>query len=285
MSLNLFQNTWKLVSAFSVLWGMFMYTGKAQTRIGFYMPEGIDRVEIPFEKYSNLIVVPVRINNFITLKFILDTGTETAILTEKLYAEVLNLEYIRELTINGPGVVDSIKAYVASDVQMGLGDGKIIGEGLNLLVLEDDYLELDKNLGEEIYGILGYDFFHRFVIDIDYDNKLLTVINPSIFKPKRAFEELSMDMVHTKPYLKTVFSQYHLSDSVRLMIDTGASHAALLDIVATDHIVLPDPLLSTRLGRGLGGEIPGFIGRIDKCEIGHLNLKKYSFLCHCKVHI
>lgn len=262
------------LSILLVCWLMCVDAAFGQTKIGFYMKPGVNRVEIPFEKYSNLIVVPVRINNFVTLKFILDTGAETAILTEKLYAEVLKLKYIRELTINGPGVIDSIRAYVAGGVHMSLAEGEILGDGLNLLVLEDDYLELTKNLGEEIYGILGYDFFHRFVVEIDYDNKLLTVVKPLNFKPRRFFAELPMDIVDTKPYLTTIFRQYDLSDSVRLMIDTGASHAALLDVVATDHIVLPDKLLSTQLGRGLGGEIPGFIGRIDKCEIGPFEFEK-----------
>ncbi len=240
----------------------------AQQRIGFYMPDGVDRAELAFEKYSNLIVIPVRINNFITLKFILDTGAETAILTEKLYADVLKLKYVRELTINGPGVIDSIKAYVAADVSMTLDSGAILGEGLNLLVLENDYLELSKNLGEEIYGIIGYDLFHRFVVEIDYDNKKLSIIRPAAFKPKKQFSVFPIDIQQTKPYLNTVFYQGDVSDTVRLMIDTGASHAALLDVAATDHIVLPEKLLSTRLGQGLGGEIPGFIGRIEKCEIG-----------------
>lgn len=254
------------LSAIAILAGG--HTCVAQQRIGFYMAPDIDRVEIPFEKHSNLIVVPVRINNTITLKFILDTGAETAILTEKIYAEVLKLKYIRELTLSGAGVLDSIKAYVASGVRLSLGEGKIIGSALNLLVLENDYLELNKNLGEEIYGIFGYDLFRRFVVEINYDQNLLVVTRPKKFKPKKYFEVIPMALEGTKPYLRTVFCQEQTCDTIKMMVDTGASHAALLDVTTTDHIVLPRQLISTHLGQGLGGEIPGFIGRIEKCQIG-----------------
>ena len=76
-------------------------TASGQREFGFTMPEGSKKVEIEFEEYNNLIVIPITINRFLTLKFILDTGVETAILTEKLFADILDAEYIRELKIAG----------------------------------------------------------------------------------------------------------------------------------------------------------------------------------------
>lgn len=274
MKSNPLNSLYFIILVLYVLMGCHAHDGQAQQRMGFYMPPDVYQVKIAFEKYSNLIVLPVRINNFVTLNFILDTGAETAILTEKIYADLLKLKYVRELTINGPGVIDSVKAYVASDIRMSLDSGQILGEGLNLLVLENDYLELNKNLGADVYGILGYDIFHRFVVDIDYDNKLITFTDPAYFKPRRHFTEFDIDILNTKPYLNTVLFQNGLSDTVRLMVDTGASHAALLDLTATDHIVLPEELLSTRLGQGLGGEIPGFIGRMDRCTLGPFDFER-----------
>jgi hypothetical protein len=246
----------------------------AQSRIGFFLSPELDRVAIPFEKYSNLIVVPVKINNSLELKFIVDTGAESSILTEKIYGDILRLHYVREISINGPGVIDSVKAYVASNVQMSLGEGKIVGNGLNILVLENDYLELNKNLGEEIYGIIGYDLFQRFVVEIDYDNNQLIIIDPAKFHPGKRFTEIPIEVSMTKPYMHAIVHQGEISDTVRLMIDTGASHAALLDVTATDHLVMPDELIRTRLGQGLGGEIPGFIGRLDKFEIQEFEFEK-----------
>ncbi|MFY0600801.1 MAG: aspartyl protease family protein [Cyclobacteriaceae bacterium] len=249
---------------------LFPKNAISQTEIGFIMPEDVDKVEIKFEKFSNLIVLPIRINGSATVKFILDTGAETIILTERLFADMLALNFVREINIHGPGIIDSVKAFVAADVNMTLSGG-IEGKSLNVLVLEKDYLELHKNLGEEVYGIIGYELFNRFVVSIDYDMEILTLYRPESYKPRRSYKRVPIEIVDTKPYINQVFDQDGKSDTVRMMVDTGASHAALLDLEATDHLVLPQKLAPTRLGRGLSGEIPGYIGRIENCSIDQFN--------------
>ena len=119
--------------------------GNGQNKIGFVMPSKTRKVEIPFDMYNNLIVIPVHINNTLTLKFILDTGAESAILTEKLFGDLLGLNYVRQININAPGERDSLQAFVATNVTMSLPGG-ITGRGMNMLVLKEDYLELNKNL-------------------------------------------------------------------------------------------------------------------------------------------
>ena len=71
--------------------------------LGFSLADGKTKVEIPIEIYNNLIVVPVVLNGALPLKFILDTGVRTAILTEKTFSDILNLAYSRKYTISGPG--------------------------------------------------------------------------------------------------------------------------------------------------------------------------------------
>ena len=83
------------------------------------MPESTRKIEIPFDQHNNLIIIPITINRFLTLKFILDTGVESAILTEKLYADILDVNYVREITIDGPGLIDSVEAYIANQVTFG----------------------------------------------------------------------------------------------------------------------------------------------------------------------
>lgn len=247
------------------------YTASAQERIGFYMPDHLRYVEVKFEKYSNLIVIPITINNMMTLKFVLDTGAESAILTEKLFGDLLGMNYVREINIQAPGIMDSLRAYVATGVKMSI-EGLIKAEGLNMLVLEENYLELDKNLGDEIYGVIGYDIFSRFVVSIDYDENIVRFYNKEKFKGKNQGMPVDMKVISTKPYVNMVVKQEDHLDTVRLMVDTGASHAVLLDVYNTDDIKLPEKVVPTLLGQGLGGEIPGFIGRLEQCQ-----LSRYTF--------
>ncbi len=237
-----------------------------QRRIGFIMPERTRKVEVPFEQFNNLIVIPITINNMLTLKFILDTGAESAILTEKLFGDLLGLNYVRQMNINAPGVQDSLEAFVATNISMELPGGITCG-GLNMLVLKEDYLELNKNLGEEIYGIIGYDVFSRFTVNINYDDKVLTFYEPKSYKPKRSHLKVPMKIINTKPYISMLVRQKEREDTVTLMVDSGASHAMLLDVDNTKEIILPNQVISTSLGQGLAGEIPGYLGRMTSCQI------------------
>ena len=227
---------------------------------------------IPFEVYNNLIVIPVTINKTLSLKFILDTGAESAILTEKLFGDLLGLEYVRQININAPGKQDSLQAFVATDILMELPGG-IEGRGLNMLVLKEDYLELNKNLGEEVYGIIGYDVFSRFTVNINYDDHELTVYKPEHFKPRKHDARIPMQIVNAKPYINMQVTQKGKADTVKLMVDSGASHAMLLDVDNTEEIIIPKEVITTALGHGLAGEIPGFVGRMGSCTLEDFNFQ------------
>ena len=130
--------------------------------LGFSLTDGKKKVQIPIEVHNNLIVVRVVLNDVIPLKFIIDTGVRTAILTQKSFSDILKLNYSRKYTIAGPGGEKLIDAYVANNVSLSLSG--VSGKGHALLVLEEDYLELRNQLGTDVHGILGYELFSRFII-------------------------------------------------------------------------------------------------------------------------
>lgn len=253
----------------------FCSSASGQKEFGFSMPEGMKSVEIQFEEINNLIVIPITINRFITLKFILDTGVETAILTEKLFADILDVNYLRELTVAAPGIADSIEVYVTNDMTFYLPGG-LVGKNMNMLVLKDDYLQLSENMGDEIYGIIGYDIFSRFVVEIDYDAKKLVLYDPKTFKPRRRLTTIPLEIRKSKPYLRTSISQDNGTNSIDIMVDTGASHAALLDFEDSEEFFSGKKIV-TRLGRGIGGEIPGYLSRLETLTIAEFEFEKVLF--------
>ena len=246
-------------------------TVRAQTPIGFVMPEKTKFVEVGFELKSNLVIIPVKINNKISLKFILDSGAETCILTEKIFGNFLGLNYVRKITVQAPGIMESIEASVASGVRLSLFGG-LVGSGISMLVLEEDYLQLSKTLGEDVYGIIGHDLFQRFVVEINYDDNVVTFYDPEKYRPGWWRKEIPMKIKNSKPYINLKIKQNTEWDSLDFLIDTGASHALLIDADNSKKIIMPDKTINTLLGQGLGGEIPGYIGRI-----GQVKCLKYEF--------
>ena len=229
--------------------------------IGFTMPPSVNKVEIPFIESDNLIIIPVIVNDFLKLNFIIDTGVETPILTEITYANILGINYIREVIIPSPGINDSIHAYVGNKVNFRL-PGNVIGHNLNILVLKEDHLNLSEKIGLDVHGIIGYDLFKKFIVEINYDDKILVLHRQEKYRPKNKFNKIPIDIVNSKPYITSIINQSKENDTVRLMVDTGASHAILLDINQTT-LKQPEKTIPARLGTGIGGDISGQIGRID----------------------
>jgi len=80
---------------------------------------------------------------------------------------------------------------------------------------------------------------------------------------------------HTKPYFNTVVSiEEGKNFPVKLMIDTGASHAILLLSDTDQRIVIPSNNLDSYLGRGLSGEIEGKVARINYFDFGDFEIRK-----------
>jgi len=239
--------------------------------LGFILPEYYNKATVPFQIYNNLIVIDVLLNRSLPLKFILDTGVRTTVLTEKTLSDLLNLEYARKITIPGVGGEKLVDAFVVNDVSLNIGE--IQGEGHALLVLEKDLLQLKNYLGVNVHGILGYELFSRFVVDINYDRKQINFYRPEDFKKKKSFEVLDIIIEDTKPYLVANFSirKKEGEQKGKFMIDTGASHSLLLDTRSDVLIECPEPNLETTLGRGLGGTIHGRVARIDNMHFDKFN--------------
>jgi len=257
--------------------GVRLYASPKDTtttiKLGFVLPEGVHKLSVPFELNNNLIVIKVLLNNAIPLKFILDTGIRTTVLTEKTFTDLLNLTYSRKITIPGVGGEKLIDAYVTNNVTLEIGG--IIGRGHALIVLEKDLLQLKNYLGSSVHGILGYELFSRFIVEIDYSAKMVTFNNPDYYKVKRRFRSYDLKIIDTKPYLSANFTLQNADVyKGRFMVDTGASHSFLIDVTTDSSYYIPKPSLYSHLGRGLGGELYGHISRIDEVAIPPFSFKE-----------
>jgi S1-C subfamily serine protease len=143
-----------------------------------------------------------------------------------------------------------------------------------MLVLAEDYLELRNYLGTDVHGILGYELFSRFIIEIDYQKKLLTLMTPERFRKRGKFQVLPMVIEDTKPYIVVpLVLQDGTAVDAKLLVDSGASHGLMLETSSDGRIKVPELTVSSLLGRGLGGEIFGKVGRVKSVKIANNTLQ------------
>ena len=258
----------KLLLALLALIGFL--TSHSQSEIGFYIPNGEKSVEIPFENYNNLILVKAVVNNKLPLFFIFDTGVQTSIITDKTLSDMMQVHYDHMYTLAGVGEHKQFNVYLANNVSIDFPD--VHGRSLNLLVLEEDYLLLKNYLGTPVHGILGCDLLQNLVVSIDYERHKLILTDPDLYKAPRRALGIPIIIHDGKPYIQMPIE---LLDGTKLnsklLIDTGASHAMLLELFSEPRITIKDNFIHSVLGRGLAGSVEGWIGRVKNIKIGKMD--------------
>jgi predicted aspartyl protease len=252
---------------------VFLFSGIiAWTQVsGFYL-KGIKRkVEIPFSASNNLIIVPVAINGHEPMNFLLDTGVKSNLLFSKSLGDSLGLTYSRKLSLVGADGISVLTASVSSFNTLDLG--KIEGIYQTILVLDEEFLELESVIGIPIAGIIGYEFFKYNPVKVDFDQQILTFFRNNHFKRRPlGFRNLSISIENDKPYVNALLKQENKKEmKVKLLIDTGANHGLMLNRETSEEIVLPKMNISSDLGRSLGGDLYGHVGRVKKLNVSGLN--------------
>ena len=145
----------------------------------------------------------------------------------------------------------------------------------NVVILDEDILKLSEYVGTPIHGIFGYEVFEHFVVNIDFQRRELTLMKPDKYRyRKRRGEQVPIIVQDTKVYTDalTVFDG-EKSTPLRVVLDTGAGHALLLDHSRSAPVMqLPEKVIRAQLGRGLNGVINGSMGRIGKVRFGSYEL-------------
>ena len=245
--------------------GLFFQNTAFSKVNGFVLPKGVRSVKIPVEIQHNVVLLPIRINGSFEMNFILDTGAKRTILTEPFLQEFLALDSLRNIKVRGLGGGAEIDAKVATDVQIGLPNG-VKGVGLQMLILPKGLISYSGMFGKPVYGILGYQIFGQFAVEINYREKYIRLYDPFKFKPRKNFTELPIEIIRSKPYVRATLTDYRGKKfERRWLLDTGASNAITL---FNGELPVPSSSIDAFLGRGLNGDVYGKLARANGLQLG-----------------
>lgn len=222
--------------------------------------------EMKFNLRSFHIYIPVMVNGSGPYSFILDSGAGLTVVGSNIARE-LSLDRVGELPALGAGGID-VGSFVSLD-SIEIGDAVIA----DIVAGELDLSDLNRFALEPIDGILGYDFFSRFVVQIDYQNSLLTVFladDPSV--PGGA-DTIDIELEQNHPMIAAV-----INDSItgRFRIDTGSMNYLDLNTHIVEEYRLIDESQTTVRNvkiHGLGGQtIESTLGRINSFTLGEMTI-------------
>lgn len=263
-------------SFFIILFTLISFSALSQNPLGFDLDDNAKVVELDFIRESNLIIVPIKLNGEGPYNFIIDTGSESGMVFDKWVIGENNLVDARTIPVysaDGSKVTD---LWVANDLDIRFPG--VQGKQQSMLVLQENFIDIQNVIGVNAHGILGSEIFNRFVVEIDYGKKQLRLYEPENFKVPRGFKRFPITLDNYRPFLKVGIKQKgHKPVDVKLLIDTGASSALFLDAENFPDIHVPEKTVEHTLGRALVGVIEGKIGRIDRLNLGNgIKFKKVT---------
>jgi aspartyl protease/PDZ domain-containing protein len=127
---------------------------------------------IPFDFDSTHIILQASLNGRPPIGWILDTGADQNVINTTRLEDFGLKTYAKTITTGGGG---SAEYAYATGATLGVPGVEI----RNQHVAAIDQTGLERALGMPLGGLLGFDFISRFVIEIDYDKKLLTLHDPA----------------------------------------------------------------------------------------------------------
>jgi hypothetical protein len=256
-----------------VLWAWFLLLPLAVSgQATFKFTGRQQKLKLPFQLHRNLVIVEVKLNGKGPYNFLLDTGVNTAILLQAGLRDSLHFSQGLAVEIAGAGPGSDLKAYFTPDIKVEMPG--VVSDKLQVVVLSEDILKLGNYIGTPVAGILGYDFFNSFAVEVDFKNRKLLLHDPATFKPKQKWEKLPLLLEGNKPYLQTEIRTAAATIPVKLIIDTGAGHALSLETGSDARLKLPEKKLRAQLGVGLAGSINGYVGRVPELKLGKYKIQQ-----------
>ncbi len=211
--------------------------------------------QIPFTLLSELIIVPVSINESEQLNFVFDTGAGATVILESSKTQALILASDGKLDISGGGEGFKSIANLVPDIEVTLGDIKLIDQ--TIIHLPISSVPFFKDTDAVFFdGIIGYDFLKRFIVKIDYDKEIITLSEKLDFanneiKHDKSWQRLPISIEGNMSYV-SVDAQLGANQKtpLKLLIDTGFS--GTFEIAQIKHEELSAPYYQSRT-QGLNG--------------------------------
>lgn len=201
------------------------------------------------------------------MEFLFDTGTS---------ADILNLQTSQRLGLKPESVrkerdlgLGSDKVAVAAAKNVDVKIGNV--QAAHILAIVDLH-GLEVVMGHKIDGILGYPLLRHFIVEVDFQNQMLTLHPIKKYKYRGRGEILYL---RQNKYYATVpvvlgTSPYSLHDAT-LEIDTGSGATLLLysHLVRQAHIVVNDQQPDNLKCYGIGGYFHVQLGTLHTMSMGH----------------
>ncbi|MFD2823054.1 aspartyl protease family protein [Lacinutrix iliipiscaria] len=254
------------------LWFLFSFCTFTFSQSKFVIQNKKNADKIKFKLINNLILIPVEING-VELSFILDTGVSKPIVFNILnVSETLKINNTEKIFLRGLGEGEPVEALRSRNNIIKIGDA--INVSLDLYAVYNSKLNFAPRLGMPVHGIIGYDFFKDFIVEINYSGKYIKIYENDKYQhiDCKNCETLSLDFFNKKPYIQADVTVDAEKIPVKLLIDSGGSDALWLFKDKALGLTVGEKSFEDFLGHGLNGSVYGQRSKMEAFSIKSFKL-------------
>ncbi|MFV8363465.1 PDZ domain-containing protein [Flavobacterium sp. ZT3P35] len=249
----------------TILICLLFYSVSAQE--GFQFENGVNKISIPFKLINNLVFLPIKVNG-VELNFLLDTGVDETILfslEDKKEVRFFNTERI---LLKGLGSQEAVEGLKSTNNILEFDAMKFRNHMLYIIL--DPEFNLSSHVGIPVNGIIGYQFFRNYLVEVNYSKKKVVVYRETEknrVKIEKSYKKIPISIEKSKPYIQSTIVQDNKEIPVKLLIDIGNSDALWLFQNRSELIKVPTKNFEDFLGRGFSGDVKGKRALINKFKI------------------
>jgi len=223
-----------------------------------------DSVTLKFHPRLGRIHIPAAVNDGESQFFLLDTGYGIDMIKPQL-ADTLELRRAGRIDIIGIAGREEAVLYRGARYRFG-----------GMAYRPRRVAALPSHSRQRRAGILGVDFFKRFVIEIHAADGSVTLHEPERFEYRGTGQVFPLTFHGDSPVIETVVASNGKSSKARFEIDTGCDSALCVDgDFARKHSWLNIEEAGRKGERnGVGGSARTESGRIGEVRLGDLKVKE-----------
>jgi predicted aspartyl protease len=230
---------------------------------------GTSALRIPFEEDDGHIFLQVRINDSAPLLFGLDTGAIRSIIDQRA-AQSLGLKSEGTQQVGGAG--GSVESAIFKGVSIKLPGVELYNQTVWGLSLD----ALSPPMGRRIDGIIGYELFKYFVVDVDYAALRIDLYEPGPYVYRGAGQSVPIKVEQDgEIYVQAkVVAGSRPPIEGEFVIDTGGNATLMLaQTFVEEHRLLESVGQTLQAGGGgVGGPIQLVFGRLKSFQLGGFEL-------------
>ncbi len=219
---------------------------------------------LPFHYRARHVWLTASVNGGPPADFIFDTGASLTVI-DSAYAAEIGLKTEGAMQAQGAGSAGHASFSKLETLRVAADDG----DGVELADRRVGVLSVNAFLApffwRDCAGVIGYDFIHEFVTEVDYDHQMLTLYDPKTFAYQGAGARVPITLAGTVPVVKMKLDDQYEGE---FRLDVGSNSTVdLHGPFVKQNDIRPAKYLTVS-GGGFGGMFQSRLCRMKRVQLG-----------------